>query len=209
MAILVQAYQLRYRALENIPSIRYISIFKNHGTGAGTSLLHPHSQIIASPVVPENVLRRVQRAEQHYRETSKCLYCHIVDEELRSGSRVVYQDEHFLVFHPFASARPAETWIVPFRHQSSIGQVNKKGLNLFSAVLSRTLKQLSNGFGDPDFNYAIHSVAGSNEEKPYLHWYLQLVPRLTMSAGFELGSGIQINSKSPESTAAIMRQAIV
>lgn len=207
--LLVQAYQQRFSALAASPSIQYILIFKNHGERAGTSLVHPHSQIIAAPMVPENVLGKRRIAQEHHQNTGKCLYCHLVEEEVRSGARVVYDDELFLVFHPFAAARPAETWIVPRNHQPSLSQVDEPELSRLAAVLNRTLKQLRAGFSDPDLNYAIHSTARSGEHTPYLHWFLQLVPHLSESAGFELGSGININVEPPEHTAELMRRAVI
>ncbi|MFQ5879333.1 MAG: DUF4931 domain-containing protein [Dehalococcoidia bacterium] len=207
MALLERAYQERYRALAAQPSTRYLLIFKNHGQEAGTSIQHPHSQIIAAPVVPASVQRRGQMASEHHRREGRCLHCHLAQEEIRAGSRVVYRDEHLLVFHPFAAAHPGETWIVPLEHQPSFGQVSERGLCRFASALRRTLRQLSMAFGDPHFNYAIHSAPPGEEGTPYWHWYLQLVPRLTKAAGFELGSGIYINVAPPEETAAAMRQA--
>lgn len=205
MALLVQAYQERYLALMARPSTRYLLVFKNQGEEAGTSIEHPHSQIIALPVVPAMVQRRCEIASEHYDRTGQCLYCEMAEGELRLGDRVVYGDHQFVVFHPFAAARPAETWILPLEHQSSFGQVREGSLGAFAAVLARTLRQLSRGFGDPDFNYAIHSAPRGEEGKPYYHWHLQLIPRLTKAAGFELGSGIYINIASPEETAEVMR----
>ena len=207
MALLVQAYQQRYLALQARESTRYVLIFKNQGVDAGTSLEHPHSQIIAAPVVPEREQRRCEVARQHHSSTGRCLYCDIVAEELRIGARIVYADDRFVVFHPFAAARPAETWIVPLEHRPSFGQVDEQGLRAFASALGRTLRQLSRAFGDPDFNYAIHSAPTGEEDKPYYHWHLQLMPRLTKAAGLELGSGMYVNVASPEDTAEAMRRA--
>ncbi|MFQ6019602.1 MAG: galactose-1-phosphate uridylyltransferase [Dehalococcoidia bacterium] len=207
--LLIQAYRERYRALESRRPTKYVLIFKNQGREAGTSLEHPHSQIIATPVVPASIQRRCEIASEHYDRAGRCLYCHIVDEELRLGDRVVYHDSRFVVFHPFAAARPAETWIVPMKHQSSFGQVDEEGLRAFASVLGRTLRQLSRGFGDPDFNYAIHSAPRDEKGRPYYHWHLQLMPRLTRAAGLELGSGIYVNVASPEDTAEAMRRVPV
>ena len=113
MLLMIQAYQERYRALLALPSTQYVLIFKNHGEEAGTSLEHPHSQIIAAPVIPERVRRSGEIARNHYDQTGQCLNCRSADEEIRAGSRIVYQDQKFVVFHPFAAAHAAETWILP------------------------------------------------------------------------------------------------
>ena len=207
MLLLVQAYHERYLAMIERPSTRYVLIFKNHGEDAGTSLEHPHSQIIAAPVVPETVRRKCEISGEHYERMGQCLYCRLAEEEIRSEGRVVYCDQQFVAYHPFAAAHTAETWIVPLAHQSSFAQLGRDGLVCFASVLTRTLRQLSTGFSDPDFNYAIHSAPRGDEEKPYSHWYLQIIPHLSKTAGFELGSGIYINTAPPEHTAEIMRRA--
>jgi UDPglucose--hexose-1-phosphate uridylyltransferase len=207
MALLFQAYQQRYLALQSHRLTKYVLIFKNHGEGAGTSIEHPHSQIIAAPVVPEKEQRRCEIAYKHYDRTGRCLYCDIVNEELRLVSRVVYHDNQFVVFHPFAAGHPAETWIIPLRHQPPFGQVDEQGLRAFASVLLQTLRQLRDAFGDPDFNYAIHTAPKDEEDRPYYHWHLQLIPRMTKAAGLELGSGMYVNVAAPEDTAKAMRQA--
>lgn len=207
MRLVVGAYQERYLAIMARPSTQYVLIFKNQGEAAGTSIEHPHSQIIAAPVLPESVWRSGEIAREHYRRSGRCLYCQLAEEEMRVGSRVVYHDDRFVVFHPFAAARPAETWIVPLDHQPSFGRVDASTLAQFASILTRTLRQLSAGFGDPDFNYAIHSAPRGEEDRPYWHWHLQLIPRLSKAAGFELGSGIYINVAAPEATAETMRWA--
>ena len=208
MKLLVRAYQKRYLALMDDPAIQYVLVFKNQGEGAGTSLEHPHSQIVASPVVSASVRRRGDIAREHYRRSGQCLYCQIAAEEVRVGKRVVYSGQGCVVFHPFAAAHVAETWIVPLKHEPSFGPTDEKGLTEFASVLLMTLRQLYWGFGDPDFNYAIHSAPRDEEHAPHRHWYLQITPRLTKTAGFEVGSGIYINVAPPEETAEAMRSAL-
>ena len=205
--LIARAYRERYQALMARPSTQYVLIFKNQGKAAGTSIEHPHSQIIATPILPESVWRSGEIAREHHRRSGRCLHCQLAEEEMRVGSRVVYRDDRFVVFHPFAAGRPAETWIMPLEHQPSFGRVDEDTLACFASVLTRTLRQLAAGFGDPDFNYAIHSAPHGEEDRPFWHWRLQLIPRLTMAAGFELGSGIYINVASPEATAETMRCA--
>lgn len=207
MWLLVQAYRERYLALKGQPGMKYVLIFKNHGEEAGTSIEHPHSQIIAAPLLPEAVRRRGRIAREHWQGSGYCLCCQVAQEEMRLGQRMVYQDDGFAVFHPFAATCPGETWIVPLEHCPSFGRASEGTLRRFADVLLRTLRQLSAAFGQPDYNYVIHSAPRGEEDQPHHHWYLQLVPRLGRTAGFELGSGVYINVTSPEETAAAMRRA--
>ncbi len=208
MARVVEAYQQRCIELLARPSTEYVLVFKNHGEAAGTSLEHPHSQIVAAPVVPQDVRLRAEIAEEHFRSTGRCLLCRLAEDELRAGTRIVHRDDRFVVFHPFAAARPAETWIVPLEHQPAFERAPEQTASAFGSVLGRALRGLRAAFGDPDFNYAIHSAPKAEADRPFHHWYLQLMPRLTRAAGFELGSGIYINVSPPEETAERMRRAL-
>jgi len=206
VADVLTAYQARYRSLREDPRLKYIIIFKNHGEAAGTSLAHPHSQLVATPVPPMLLRRKYEVAVAHYDDTGRCLYCDIAEEERRTRSRVVLETDRFLVFHPFASRVAFETWITPKRHQPSFGQVREEDLHELAPVLRRTLRALYDRLGDPDFNYIIHSAPIEDENKDYYLWHIQILPRLTTIAGFELGSGIYVSTMRPEDSAAVIRE---
>ncbi|MDH5666428.1 MAG: galactose-1-phosphate uridylyltransferase [Nitrospira sp.] len=201
------AYRTRYHALMQDPRLKYIILFKNHGERAGTSLVHAHSQLVATPVPPMTLRRKYEVAIAHYDDTGRCLYYDVAEEERKAKNRVILETDRFLVFHPFASRVPFETWIMPKRHQPSFGQVNEEDLCALATVLRRTLRALYDRLGDPDFNYMIHSAPTEDENKEYYLWHIQILPRLTAIAGFELGSGIYISSMSPEQSAAVMRES--
>jgi UDPglucose--hexose-1-phosphate uridylyltransferase len=207
VADILTAYQSRYRSLREDPRIKYIIIFKNHGEAAGTSLAHPHSQLVATPVPPMLLRRKYDVAIAHYDDTGRCLYCDVAEEERRAKSRIVLETDLFLVFHPFASRVPFETWITPKRHQASFGQLSPEDVTALAPVLRNTLRALHDRLGDPDFNYIIHSAPIEDENKDYYLWHIQILPRLTTIAGFELGSGIYITTMMPEESAASLRQS--
>jgi UDPglucose--hexose-1-phosphate uridylyltransferase len=204
----LQAYQARFQALRADPHVRYVIIFKNHGEQAGTSLDHPHSQLVATPIAPLQVRRTYEVAIGHYDDTGRCLYSNLVEAELEAGVRLVQETADFVVFHPFASHVPFETWIAPKRHQSSFGQVARNELAGLAPVLRKTLRALYEALGNPDFNYIVHSAPIDDESKHYYLWHIQILPRLTTIAGFELGSGMFISTMLPEVSAAFMREVI-
>ena len=206
VADILFAYQARFRALKEDLRLKYIIIFKNHGEAAGTSLAHPHSQLVATPVPPMLLRRKYEVAVAHYDDTGRCLYCDIAEEERRVKNRVVMETDRFLVFHPFASRVAFETWIMPKRHQPSFGQVSEEDLRELASVLRRTLRALYDRLGDPDFNYIIHSAPIEDENKDYYLWHIQILPRLATIAGFELGSGIYISTMLPEQSAVVIRE---
>jgi UDPglucose--hexose-1-phosphate uridylyltransferase len=200
-------YRARHRALRDSGTAAVI-IFRNHGAGGGTSLPHPHSQIVAAPVVPLLVRHRFDVARHHYDSTGHCLYVEILHRELADGRRIVAQNEGFVAFQPFAAASPFETWIMPRTHRASFADTTDEELAHLAPLLRDVLGGLRRLLGDPDYNYVIHSAPPGDEGLPYFLWHLQIVPRLTTPAGFELGSGISINPSSPEITAETLREAV-
>lgn len=201
----LRAYRARYLDLREDERLQLILIFANHGVTAGTSLEHPHSQVIATPVTPAAVRLRHTIATQYYDDTGQCLYCSVRNAEMKDGRRVVEENDRFVAFHPFASRRPFETWILPKRHGACFGRASDAQLEDLAEILRTTLKKLYVGLGNPDYNYVIQTAPIQDEDKDYYLWHLQILPRLTTQAGFELGSGMFINTALPEETAAFMR----
>ncbi|MFQ5683304.1 MAG: galactose-1-phosphate uridylyltransferase [Candidatus Binatia bacterium] len=202
---ILRVFQTRYRALREKPHIKHILIFKNHGEKAGTSLGHPHSQLVAMPVVPGMVQREYEVAANHYKATGRSLYADLVAAEIRENSRVILKTDGFLAFHPFASRVPFETWIVPRHPQTSFGEVTSAELAELGQVLRQILYGLYTALGNPDFNYMIHSAFTDDASKATYRWRVQILPRSSTIAGFELGTGIFLNTMLPEETALFMK----
>ncbi|HBH00907.1 MAG TPA: galactose-1-phosphate uridylyltransferase [Candidatus Rokubacteria bacterium] len=206
--LVLRAYQTRYKALRGDGRVKYIIIFKNHGERAGTSLSHPHSQLVATPVPPMQMRRKYEVATAHFDDTGRCLYRDLVEAELEAKDRLVLQTDRFVVFHPYASRAPFETWIAPKRHEPSFVQVSAEDLVGLARVLRRTLATLGAVLGEHDFNYILHSAPVEDEAKHYYLWHIQILPRLQTIAGFELGSGIFITTMAPEESASLVRGAL-
>ncbi|MFH1638995.1 MAG: galactose-1-phosphate uridylyltransferase [Chloroflexota bacterium] len=199
------AYRERYNAISHLPFVRLIIIFKNHGALAGTSLLHPHSQLVAAPVVPRYIRMQYEVAIRYYDDTGRCLYSDLVHRELEIGKRIVMETGKFVVYHPFASHSPFETWIVPKVHRAAFAMTSADEIEDLAHVLRVILLKLHRGLNNPDFNYVIDTAPVGDENKDYYLWHMRIIPRLSERAGFEIGSGIYINTSLPEETAAFMR----
>ncbi len=200
------AYRERYLALREDTRTKLIIIFKNHGEGAGTSLEHPHSQFVGTAVVPSNIRRKLEEAARYYDDHGRCVYCDLVEEELSFGKRIVMETEKFVVLQPFASRSPFETWIIPKEHQASFGLISMEDSKKFAKILRTTLFKLYSKLNDPDYNFVFHTAPIKDEGEDYYHWHLQITPRLTTPAGFEMGSGIFINVSLPEETAKFLKE---
>jgi UDPglucose--hexose-1-phosphate uridylyltransferase len=202
---ILRAYRERYNVLKKHPTVKLIIIFKNYGRSAGISLDHPHSQLVATPIVPLHIRRRFEVATSYYDDTGRCINCDVVIAELKNKKRLVLEADKFVVFHPFASRSPFETWIAPRRHLSSFGNIPEEDIPDLASVLKTTLLKIYKSLNNPDFNFVIHTAPVDDENKSYYLWYIQIIPRLTTVAGFEIGSGIFINTSLPEETAEFMR----
>jgi len=206
---IVNAYRERYLQICNDERVDLIIIFKNHGEGAGTSLEHPHSQIVGSPVMPQQVRFRVEEAMRYYDDTGECVFCRILKDELKDGNRIIVESEHFVSFIPYAALSPFHTWIYPRRHCHCFVYITDEEIADLAFVLQETLAKFYYGLNDPDYNYVIRSMPRFYRFIEYGHWYLSIVPRLSKVAGFELGSGMFINSALPDESAKFLRDVKV
>ncbi len=205
----VLAYRERYIALSKSKQIDLITVFRNCGEKAGTSLEHPHSQIIATPIVPPHVRDPLYQSQLACDTYGNCIYCELMGEEKRHQVRVVKETKYFLALCPFASRSPFETRIYPKIHRSSFANLSDEEVMDFACVLQDTLKRLFYGLNNPDYNYVIRSAPLEEKDVKYHHWYVVIVPKLTTPAGFEIGTGIYINTTLPEQCAEFLREVRV
>lgn len=209
VANILEAYRQRYIEIKKDPRMEAIIIFKNHGKEAGTSLEHPHSQITATPVVPSQVRIRVEEAIRFFDDTGECVCCRTIVDELAAKERIIFENEHFVAFIPYAALSPFHTWIFPRRHTSSFADITNSEIWDLAGTLNTVLAKLYYGLNNPDYNYSIRSVPIRDGQTSYFHWYMAIIPRLSKSAGFELGSGMYINTSLPEDSAKYLREVKV
>jgi UDPglucose--hexose-1-phosphate uridylyltransferase len=207
--LLFVTLQQRYIDLLRDPRFQTIVIFKNYGEQAGTSLAHPHCQLIATSVVPHMLRQKLAVAAQYFDRTGECVYCAMIEDEIATKDRVVASNEHFVALAPYASQVPFETWILPRRRQSSFRWIDPSLLRPLAEILKEVLSRLHVGLNDPDFNLTVDTVPRGEEQGEYFLWHIQILPRLTQRAGFEMGSGMSINPVLPEEAAALLREAKV
>jgi len=207
----LKVFMQRIEALSGHPELAYIQVFHNHGRDAGASIIHPHYQIMATPIVPPHVHGEIMGCYHYYQNNKSCIYCDIIKEELKVKDRVIYESEHFVVMSAYASRSPFETWILPKKHGARFEHMSADELKHLSFVLKVTLGQLYTKLSDPPVNFYIHtmpvdkgSIHSMHEEKAY-HWHLTIFPRITIWAGFEFATGIPVNPIPPEVTARFLK----
>lgn len=202
----IETYHRRFIDLMKEHRNMMVLIFRNHGLRAGTSLIHPHSQIIVTGMVPNHIRWREAESQRYFDEWGRCVYCDILAFEMQDPHRVVLENESFLAFVPYAAEVPFEIWIVPKKHQASFGNISDASKSLLSLALRDILARLRKKLNNPDYNYIINTSPQYKANEPQLHWYLQIRPRLTTQAGFEIGSGISINPSLPETDADFLNK---
>ena len=205
--LVLKALVSRHRDLAGDNRMGYIQIFKNWGHLGGASLEHTHLQIIVLPRTPMVVAQKLRTAQDYFRRHGLCLYCDLIKFERDNGERIIEETDHFLVFAPYASRFPFETWIIPKAHQHSFGQLTDEQSFDLSGALKRLIRRLELTFDDLPYNLIWQTAPYGPGYEAYYHWHLELLPRLTLIAGFELGSGYYINPTAPEAAADSLREA--
>jgi len=205
VALFLNVLQGRAQALADDPRVEHVICFKNHGETAGTSLVHPHAQLVALPIVPYEIRARAEEARRHFDDNGSCVFCDMLRDELKDGSRLVVEGERFAAFVPFAAPSPFHMWVLPRRHEPTFLRAGSEELLDLAGVLRRVLRKLYVGLRDPDYNFVIRSASVQDQNQDYLHWYVSIIPRVARAAGFELGSGMYINPAVPEASAEFLR----
>ena len=210
------AYKQRIVDLEKDKRFRYILVFKNYGTAAGASLTHPHSQLIATPITPRYIKMELSNSRNYFQEKERCIFCDMIRQELGGGERLVYENEYFVCFTPFGSRFPFELWLMPRRHEHGFQLLPDEERIQLARCLKDVLTRLKRTLNDPPYNYVLHTAPNpvTRPGKPDywgtiqydFHWHIEIIPRLTMQAGFEWGSGLYINPTAPEEAAKYLRE---
>ena len=195
---LLRMYAKRTAAICKIKNIEYVLGFKNQGSKAGASIVHAHSQIFASSLLPPEIKEELELARCYEAKHKTCAYCDIIKQEIKSP-RKIHEDKFVAAFAPYASQYHYEAWIFTKRHLDNITKLNDQEFKIFAQALKKILLKLSEL--NLSFNYFLHQVISDCHQ----HFYLKIQPRDSVWAGVELGSGLVINSVAPEEAAKFYR----
>lgn len=203
----LNAFRDRIYDLRNDKRLRYVLLFKNEGEGAGATLEHTHSQLIALPVVPKAVKEELDGAKDYHDFKERCLFCDMIRQEAKSAERVVLETDRFIVIEPYAARFPFETWVLPKQHLSHYEGTDSQSFDNLAWVLKSTLRKLEKVLERPPYNFLIHTAPLQEAPNSYYHWHIEIIPKLTRVAGFEWGTGFYINPTPPEESARFLREA--
>jgi UDPglucose--hexose-1-phosphate uridylyltransferase len=202
------AFRERIADLKRDIRFRYILVFKNHGAAAGATLEHSHSQLIALPIIPDFVREEIDGAKQHFAAKERCVFCDIIRQEVTAGQRVIHENPDVVAIAPYAPRFPFETWMLPRTHYARFEETPRQVYESLARMLKTVLLRMNKALESPDYNLIIHNSPFSEQQAhDFYHWHLELMPKLTRTAGFEWGTGFYINPTSPEEAAQVLRNA--
>ena len=210
---LFEIYTDRILDLKKDNRFKYINIFKNHGELAGSYLFHPHSHILATPIMPQKIDRELTNSKMHFSQKERCLYCDILNQEIHQNKRVVSINAHFVALCPFASKFPYEAWILPRFHTDRFEDLNDSTLRheLITIMLDllKRIEKLTNAY-----TVLIHTspniVRGSLLDadfpvKDYYHWHIEILPRDFRSSKYKMEDEFHVVSITPEEATNSLR----
>lgn len=210
MLAVVRAYKKHFKEVADQNCGKYTMIFNNYGKESGASLYHPHTQIMAMPILPPHVSRLLYGAKRFYQDNNKKVFNVMIDWEKSEKKRIIYENELFVAFCPFASRFPYQILIFPKVGDAHFDQITEEGEKCFAEAVSAVLKKIKTALDDPSYNFFIHT-SPAKDVLPEIHefysWHMEILPKFSISGGFEIGTGIDINVVDPDVAAEALRNA--
>jgi UDPglucose--hexose-1-phosphate uridylyltransferase len=212
---LFQVWRDRFADLSANDFVKYVFIFENKGVEVGVTLHHPHGQIYAYPFVPPRVLQELKMCREFREKNGKNLIASILEEERKTGKRIVTENENFTALIPFFARYPYETHIYPNRHAEALTDFSNDELRDLGIVFKQTISAFDKLF-DRSFPYimVMHGRPSDGENYYFFDFHIEFYPplrtasKLKFLAGSEAGAGMFINDTLPEEKAAELRSKI-
>jgi UDPglucose--hexose-1-phosphate uridylyltransferase len=199
------AYRERLTDLEKDRRFQQFLILKNY---PGIFNRHPHSHILAMPVVPKRIDEEIWGTMDYYQRKERCIFCDIIKEEISVKKRVVLETVHFLIFSPFASRYPFETWIIPKVHSPDFHHITEEQIGDLSMGIQSLFLRMYKLLSDHPYSITFHTSPVQNGfHRPEYHWHIEIRLRIGLREGFEWGTGFFVNPTPPEDAAAYLRGA--
>jgi UDPglucose--hexose-1-phosphate uridylyltransferase len=201
------AWRERIRDLKRDTRLKSFIIVKNVGGAAGARLDHPHSQLVALPLVPQHLEEEMEGALQYYRQAEQCVFCEKAEQEVAAKERIIVADKDAIAFAPFASRVPFETWVMPRAHCAAFDVCADDELRAVAQSLREVMQRLYATLVSPPFTLLLHTASVGNEASESFHWHIEIIPRLAPVTGLEWDGGLHVNTVAPEEAAAALRSA--
>lgn len=204
--LLIRAIRDRIIWWHRQKDIKYVSVFKNCGASAGASLHHSHCQLIATNHFSKQTQTLFNRSRLFSNKTGHCLLCKQIDSELADLSRAIYQGKHLTAYCPYASRFPMQVRIAPRDHQAKFEESPSDTLDEVALVIRRSVLALQHSHPHIAYNLIFSNLPPKRKKhERSFHWSIDLCPRPSSIAGFEIATGNMINCVLPEKAAELYR----
>ena len=210
----IEIIQRRIRDLKIDQRLLHISIFKNQGAKAGGTQPHPHTQIIALPVIPTKIHHKFERFLEHYNLTNRVLMEDIIVQEYNDKIRIIKENKDFVAFCPYASEYPFEVMIVSKEGLSRIEDISEEERENLVKIFKYINSSINCTVGDIDFNISISTppLHHTTQTAPYFdkidnisRLAIRIMPRIYQHGGFEISMDMMINPVTPEDACRQLR----
>lgn len=207
--VVIKAFRDRYLSLFKFKNVAYISMFNNWGEKAGASIYHPHYQMLSIPIVPPIIEHSLKGSETYSKKNGACVRCTEIAIELRDKKRIIFENACTVAYAPFVSRGEFEIRIFPKEHIPFFEETSESILWCISEALQKVLKGFEKALNFPDYNFFIYTAPAKNKKSyTHFHWHIEIQPKLNISAGFELNTGIEVNVVPPEDAAKLLRKHV-
>ncbi|MDR1523067.1 MAG: DUF4921 family protein [Endomicrobium sp.] len=204
--VLYRALVMRIKDLRKDERLEYILFFKNYGRFANAILEHPHSQLIAMPAITGIIKSEINACRDYFANKERCVFCDIIAQETANSVRIIFENDLFIAFCPYASRYPFETWIFPKNHKSDFDLIAKDEIESLSKITKELLSKISKTLDNCSYNYTLHISPLKDVNTPFYHWYISIKPAIVNNIGFEWESGLHVNPVAPEYAAKFLRE---
>lgn len=204
--LLMLGYREHFNAVACREHIKHVVLFKNQGFKAGGSLEHPHSQIYGMPVVPFEAQVRRHEMQKYFEKNKSCLLGDLMRQELSERERILYENDDFVSWIPYAALSPYHIWIVPKRQAASFGSITDGELGSLADMMRHTFHMSFHALRNMDFNYVFQSSLSRADDDPASRWYISVINHKKRRGGIEFAGGLFVNPLMPEAAAARLRE---
>ena len=202
---IINVYLQRYDVISKEYECNLVTIHKSKTASGAPEKIHPHSQIIALPIVPFHVRAAFRESMFYFDYTGSCVYCHMLAEELAQKVRIILENKHFVSFCHFASKVPYEIRILPRRHCASFNYIGEDEIGDLAAILRETMYRLEQALRYPEYSVLIRSAPVGEEGSRYLHWFISIEPKIPALQAIDSGVKVRVNLFPPEECARVLR----
>lgn len=196
-----QAFQKRSLQLMHDQPLKHIFIFHNDGYRAGASVVHPHSQLLASTIVPQSICQMLSTTQEYHNRHKRSAFTVMLNHEREDGRRIVAENDDFLALCPYASENPYQIDIFPKEHKPHFPFISEDAHQDLAQIYKHVLQLHYHTLGELDYNMYLFTAPCDGKGHEYFRWFIRLIPQVSIPGGYESGVDMPVCTVLPEQAA--------